>query len=119
VFKVQDHTDPQFCDPQIIQHQPPFVIRDFVDHLRIHHDKIERDQIGHEGADLVPFIEHIKDRLLLKGNVAQPKLYHECIFIRLLNPAYIRQLPDYSETFREQAARQANDELNSNDEAAN
>ena len=57
MFKVQNHANTQVGDSQIIQYQPPFVISDPVNHLRIYDNRIEGDKIRHECANFLTFVE--------------------------------------------------------------
>jgi hypothetical protein len=54
MFEIENHSDTELRDPQIIQHQPTLVIRDSVDDFCVHHNGIERDQVRDKQAILVP-----------------------------------------------------------------
>jgi len=45
MLEIQNNTNAQFRNPKIIQHQSTFVIRNSVDHLCIHHNRIKNNQV--------------------------------------------------------------------------
>src|SRR5439155_14117512 len=84
-LKIHDHSNTRVCDPQIIQHQSPFVVSDPINYLCIHDNSIKSDQIGNEQTNLAALVEDIERRLLAKRNLSQAKLHDQRIFVWLLN----------------------------------
>ena len=70
------------------------MIGDAVDHLDVHDNGVEDDQVWEKGADFLAFVENIECRLLLEWNLAQPKLHDQCIFVRLLNDSVAKCVED-------------------------
>ena len=60
MLEIENHTNTQFRDPQIVQHQTAFVVGDSVDHFRVHDDGIKRNEIGNKQPDLLSFVEHVE-----------------------------------------------------------
>src|SRR5205814_9791082 len=87
MFEIENHSHTELCDPQIIQHQPTLMICDSVDDFCVHHNHIERDQVGDKQADFHFFVEHIERRLLTERDLPQSKLHDQRILIRLFNQA--------------------------------
>jgi hypothetical protein len=87
VLEIQNYADSQLRDAQIIQHQATFVVRDSIDDFCVDDNGIERDQIGHKQTNFAPFIQHIENGLLPKGNLAYSKFHDERVFIWLFNDA--------------------------------
>jgi len=92
VLEIKDNSDTQFRDSQIVQHQSTLMISNSVDHLSIHDNSIKCDQIGNEEAHLVPLVEDIKERLLPKRNVSQPKFDGQRILVWLLKQAMTQRV---------------------------
>ena len=67
MLEIENHSNTQFRDPQIVQHQTAFVVGDSVDHFRVHDYGIKRNDIGNKQPDLSSFVEHIERRLVEKG----------------------------------------------------
>jgi hypothetical protein len=85
VLKIENHSNTQVRDSQIIQHQAPLVISDPINHLCVHNDRIESDEVRDKEANFLLLVENIERRLLPKRNFPQSKLNDQRIFIWLLN----------------------------------
>jgi len=85
MLEIENYADTQLRYPQLIQHQSTFVVRDFVDPLRIHRYGIKRNEIRNEEADFLILIEDVERRLLPKQNFSQRKLDDQRILVRLFN----------------------------------
>jgi hypothetical protein len=85
VLEVENYANTQTRDPEVIQHQPAFVVADFVNYFGIYDDGAKRNQIGNKEPNLLPFVEHIERRLLLERNLPKCELDYQRVFIRLLN----------------------------------
>ena len=85
MLKIKDQANTQLCDPEIVQHQPPFMVSDFVDHFCVYDDRIKGDQVGNKQPDVLTFVEDIKGRLLSKRNFSQAKFHDQSVLIWLLD----------------------------------
>ena len=54
MFEIEDQTNSQFRDSQIVQHQSTFVVGDFVDDFCVYNDRMERNEIRIEESYLSP-----------------------------------------------------------------
>ena len=75
MLEVENYANTQTRDAQIIQHQPTFMVGDAVNYLCIYDDPIERNEIGNENANLLPFA---------KRNFPHTELNHQRVFVGLL-----------------------------------
>ena len=80
--KVQDETEFQPGDLQIIEHLANFVVRDLLDHFRLHNNLSKDDQVRHILSYFDAFIDDIESWLLLVGNALLLKFHDQGIFIR-------------------------------------
>ena len=85
VLEVEDYSNTQPCDAEIVQHQSTFVVGDSLNYFCIYNDRIEGDQIWNEQANLVAFVEDIERRLLTKQNFSEAKFCDQRILVWLLN----------------------------------
>ena len=92
MFEIKDNSNTELGDPEIVQHQSPFVISDSVNHLGIYDNSIKCDQIGNEEAHPVSLVEDIEQRLLPEGNVSQTKLNCQRVFVWLLEQAVTKRV---------------------------
>ena len=81
IFKVDDETDTQFCDSQIIDHLPNFQVSYSIDRLGVDDDRIKNNEIRHKLSYLYTFVFNRKSWLLYKTNPAKHKFTHQCVFI--------------------------------------
>ncbi len=56
-----------------------------VNHLCVHDNRIESDEVRHEQPNFVAFVENVERRLLPEGDFSQPELDDQRIFVWLLN----------------------------------
>ncbi len=69
VFEIQNQTDLQPGDAQIIQHLATLDIGYPVNDLRVHNHRTKNDQVGDKYADLNTAKQNRKLSLLIKGRV--------------------------------------------------
>ena len=65
VLEIQDDSNPQFCDFQIVQHLSAFRVSDSINDFRINDDTIKSDQVRNENPDFIAFVMDIINDLLL------------------------------------------------------
>jgi hypothetical protein len=74
------------------------MVADLVNYLRIYNKRVKSDQVRNEEADLVALVEHIKRRLLLKGNFPHQELDHQRIFARILDQSLTERIENLDGT---------------------
>ena len=74
------------------------MVRDSVDDFCVDDNGIEYDQIRNKQANLVPFIQHVENRLLSKRNLSYSKFYDERVFIWLFNNAVSESIEHFDRT---------------------
>src|SRR6266487_143818 len=85
MFEIENHTNTQLRDSQIIQHQAPLVISNPINHLCVHDNRIEDNEVRDKEANFLALVENIERGLLSERNFSQSKLHNQRIFVWLLN----------------------------------
>src|ERR1041385_6830063 len=91
VFEVQNHANSELSNLEVVQHLSSFDICDAVNHFGVHNHRVECDQVRNKQPHLVALVEDLEVRLLLERNLAKPKLYNQCVLIRLL----VQPMPEF------------------------
>ncbi len=81
IFKVDDETDTQFCDSQVIDHLPNFQVGYAIDRLGVDDDRIKNNEIRHKLSNPYTFVFNWKSWLLHKTTTAKRKFTRQCVFI--------------------------------------
>jgi hypothetical protein len=69
VFEIQNQSNPQTCDPEIVYHLTTFMVSDAIDDFCIHDHSAKANQVGHEFADLNSTEENGEPPLLFESNL--------------------------------------------------
>jgi hypothetical protein len=85
VFKIENHSNTQVRDSQIIQHQAPLVISNPINYLCVHNDRIEGDEVRDKEANFLALVKNIERPQLPKRNFSQSEFNDQRIFVWLLN----------------------------------
>jgi hypothetical protein len=91
VLEVQDQSNWEFGNSQVIQHLPAFVVGDPVNTLGIHHHFPESDQVGSEFADVFALVKHLKSPLLVERNAATFEFHDQGILVKL----FVQSMPEF------------------------
>ena len=89
VFKIENDSNTQVRDSQIIQHQAPLVISNPINYLCVHNDRIEGDEVRDKEANFLALVKNIERRLLPKRNFPQSEFNDQRIFVWLLNDSVL------------------------------
>jgi hypothetical protein len=83
VLEVQDQTDRELGNEEVIQHLSTFMISDTVNALGVHDDFAVSDQVRDEFADVLTLVQNLKPTLLIKRNASAFELHDQRVFIEL------------------------------------
>ena len=83
VFEVEQDTNATFCDSQVIEHLPSFVVGDSVNDFRVNDHCLERDEVWREGANDFSSIWNAECRLLFEWNGTMTKLNDQRVLVWL------------------------------------
>ena len=68
MLEIQNQSDRQSGDAEIIQHLPAFMVGDTLNGLGVHDDLATSDQVRNKFANVLAFVEHLESALLVKGD---------------------------------------------------
>lgn len=84
MFEVEDKSNAEFGNLEVIDHFAAFYVRDAVDYFGINDDGVERKQVGNEFTYLVPLKQNRKPLLLREWNLRKLERYYQRILVNFL-----------------------------------
>src|SRR5947208_5336935 len=84
MFEINDDTDAELRDAEVIEHFAAFNIGDLVDHLCVHNHGAKGDEIRDEFTHMMSFVEDLESTLLIECDPPNLELHGERILIKLL-----------------------------------
>ena len=83
MFEINDDTDAELRDAEVIEHFAAFNIGDLVDHLCVHNHGAKGDEIRDEFTHMMSFVEDLESTLLIECDPPNLELHGERILVRL------------------------------------
>ncbi len=77
MFEVQDQSDRQLSNAEVIEYLAAFVVGNSVDALGVHDDLSKSNQVRNELADALAFVKYLEVALLIEGNATAFELHHQ------------------------------------------